>query len=143
MMSQSRAVRMMSRSGASVRYAVALCLCVAATATSAQDISIVAPAAEETVHDNLGNVTVVVSHNPAPPSSKVRILVDGQQAGPAQQSDTFALEGIERGAHTLQAQLLAPSGKVLATSAPVTFYLWKASILLPQQQLPQQQLRRP
>ncbi|HTT39780.1 MAG TPA: hypothetical protein VMH32_19195 [Burkholderiales bacterium] len=126
---------MVSRYGAAASCAAALWLCVAATAVHAQDISIVSPASEETVHSNPGEVTVVVSYKAAPPSSMVRILVDGQPAGPAQPGDTFLLQGIERGAHTLQAQLLAPAGKLVAASAPVTFYMWHASILLPQPQV--------
>jgi len=120
--------------GAAARCAAALWLCVAATLVHAQDISIVSPASEETVHSNPGEVTVVVSYKGARASSMVRILVDGQPAGPAQPGDTFLLQGIERGAHTLQAQLLT-DGKVVAASAPVTFYLWHASILLPQPQV--------
>jgi len=136
MVMPSEVERTVSRAGTRVRCVAALCLCVTASVTNAQDISIVAPEAEEVVHNNLGDVDVVVSVNGAPPSANVQILVDGKPAGAPQQADTFALHGIERGAHTVQAKLLAGNGKMVAISAPLTFYMWQASIYIPNQQPP-------
>jgi hypothetical protein len=95
------------------------------------DVVIVQPANEETVHDNLGNVAVQVAVSPSlAPGDRIVLLVDGRPV--AQQMDaTFALSGIERGAHTLQAQVVDASGATLVASRPVTFYMWQASRLFP------------
>jgi hypothetical protein len=94
-------------------------------------IAIVAPAPEETVHSNEGKVTVSVGvPRGVAPGNQVVILLDGQPVarGPA---TSFPLAGIERGTHTLQAQVVDGKGSTLVASQPVTFHMWQASQLFP------------
>lgn len=130
----------MSRGGASlriwgVRVAVLVCLAtIGATAhpVAAATIVIASPAHEETIHDNTGNVPVSVTiRGAAPAGARIRALLDGRPYGTDQRSASFTLTQVERGEHTLQVQLVNPAGRVVASSATVTFYLWQASRLFP------------
>jgi hypothetical protein len=97
----------------------------------AYEIAIVQPADDETVHDNLGNVTVQVAVSPGlAQGNRIVLLLDGQPV--AQGAATgFALSGIERGSHALQAQVVGSGGATLAASPPVNFHMWQASKLFP------------
>lgn len=97
-------------------------------------IAIVSPSPEQTVHDNEGRVSVSVKVTPADALDKghqVRVTLDGRAHGAPQRALSFTLEGVERGEHTLQAELVDASGRAVAVSAPVKFYLWQASRLFP------------
>ena len=96
-------------------------------------IGITSPADEETIHDNTGRVPVAVAldSNALPTGGAIRVLLDGAPLGPARTTASFALEGVERGEHTLQVQLLDAAGNVAASSPTVKFYMWQASKLLP------------
>ena len=129
-----------ARFSPSARHAVlAFLLVLGATtwqsnAAAAASIVIESPGNEETVHDNLGRVTVSVKVPGAEPASagiRLRPMLDGKPFGDVQRTPTFRLEGVERGTHTLQVQQLDGSGSVLAESKPVTFHMWQASRLFP------------
>ncbi|HXF67555.1 MAG TPA: hypothetical protein VNK67_12780 [Burkholderiales bacterium] len=97
-------------------------------------IAIVSPAPEQTVHDNEGRVPVSVAVTPADAldtGHRVRVTLDGRAHGAPRHALSFTLEGVERGEHTLQAELVDAGGRALAVSAPVKFYLWQASRLFP------------
>ncbi len=66
-------------------------------------------------------VTVIVEPK-LTPTQKVKLLVDNAVFGEPQNTDTFVIKEIERGAHELKAMVLDEQGKILATSAPVTFH---------------------
>ncbi|MFN7085705.1 MAG: hypothetical protein ACK4N4_03650 [Burkholderiales bacterium] len=99
----------------------------------AAGVVIVSPRAEETIHDNTGNVTVTVTvrNGGAAQDAPLRVLLDGQPYGPLQHARSFTLAGVERGEHTLQVQLTDAAGEVVASSDAVKFYLWQASRLFP------------
>ena len=117
-------------------------------------VRIVAPLPESTVHDNSGNVSVQIEVSPALDKQSddlINLLVDGQVVArqqyrrsgdlinlvvdgkvvPRQQFGQFKLTGLARGAHTLEARITAPNGKMIAASTPLTFYMWEASRLFP------------
>jgi hypothetical protein len=102
-----------------------------AEAQGRYSIAIVQPADDETVHDNQGNVGVQVAVSPGlAPGAGIVLLLDGQPV--AQETDaTFLLSGVERGTHTLEAQVVDASGATLAASQPITFHMWQASRLFP------------
>jgi hypothetical protein len=102
-----------------------------AQAQGSYNIEIVQPANDETVHDNQGNLGVQVAVSPnLAPGAGIALLLDGQPV--AQEADaTFLLSGIERGTHTLEAQVVDANGATLAASQPVTFHMWQASRLFP------------
>ncbi|MGE5027370.1 MAG: DUF4124 domain-containing protein [Betaproteobacteria bacterium] len=88
------------------------------------------PDNEETIHDNNGMLGVALTL--APPlqtgrDHRIRIFLDGEALPDTQTSTHFSLTEINRGGHTLQAAVVDRSGQPLITSAPVTFYMWRAS----------------
>jgi hypothetical protein len=94
-------------------------------------VAIVQPANEETVHDNEGNVSVQVAVSPRlAPGDRIVLLLDGRPVS-QQPGTTLALSGVERGTHTLQAQVVDTNGATLAASQLVTFHMWQASRLFP------------
>lgn len=116
------------RAGRFVRlcgFALVLALGAAPWARAA-GIAITQPANEQTVHSNLGELTVNVRVTDAAPGSRVRLNVDGR-AQLTTDGSVIALPGLDRGTHVLKAELLAADGQVIAASPPVTVYLWHAS----------------
>jgi hypothetical protein len=94
-------------------------------------LAIASPASEETVRSNDGDVRVEIVVIPdLEPGQRIALLLDGEVVA-RQPSGSFELTALDRGAHTLQAQLVDRAGTVLAASDPVTFYMWRASALFP------------
>jgi hypothetical protein len=91
-------------------------------------VSIRSPAAEQTLRDNSGSVTINADVLPKK-SGKFELLLDNQVVK-TQSNSQFKLENVNRGAHTIQINFLDNSGKILASSMSQTFYLQKASALI-------------
>jgi hypothetical protein len=95
------------------------------------ELRIVAPKPDETVHDNSGNLFVTVAVSPPPHAGtgdRLVLLLDGKTVASGF-GQRFRLKGIDRGSHTLRAQLKAADGSLLAASPPFKFYMWRASRL--------------
>lgn len=90
-------------------------------------LTILAPAHEATIRNNLGEVQVSGSISPNAVGS-FQLLLDGQVMATGA-SPNFNLQGVPRGAHQIQIQLINKSGKILASSPEHTFYLHQASVL--------------
>lgn len=120
---------------ASLALLVPALLALPAAGQPAPALTIATPANEETVHDNTGRlaVTVTVDDGGALDESRavLRVLLDGARFGVEQRGRSFTLEGIERGTHALQVELLDRDGRTVATSPAVTFHMWRASALFP------------
>jgi hypothetical protein len=86
------------------------------------------PAAEQTLRDNSGAVTITAEVVPKK-SGKFQLVIDNQIVK-TQSKSKFQLENVNRGAHTIQIHFLDNSGKILASSKQQTFYLQKASALI-------------
>lgn len=97
-------------------------------------LHIASPRDEETLPSGAaGNVQVQLAIEPAlDETHRLRLLVDGQAMAPAIHADTLRLTNLERGERVLQVELLDASGEVRQRSAPVTLYVQRASINLPQ-----------
>jgi hypothetical protein len=108
----------------------ALMWAVALPAAADAAVEILSPAPEEMVHDNSGNLTVVVSTRLAT-GEKLRLMLDGAPAGADSESTTVILQNLDRGEHSVQALVIGSSGTVLASSATVIFFMWKASSQFP------------
>ena len=98
-------------------------------------LSIVAPANEETIHDNSGTVNVEVSIEPelqVRQGHQLRISLDGVPVATLPAVQRYALLDVERGTHVLSAAVIDRDGGELISSTSVTFYMWQASQLFPQ-----------
>jgi hypothetical protein len=91
-------------------------------------VSIRSPAAEQTLRDNSGAVSISTDVLPKR-SGKFQLVLDNHIVK-TQSKSQFQLEGVNRGAHIIQVNFLDNSGKILASSKPQTFYLQKASALI-------------
>ncbi|PAU77129.1 DUF4124 domain-containing protein [Halomonas salipaludis] len=95
---------------------------------------IASPRNEETLQTGeAGNLQVELGIEPAlHEDHRVRLLVDGAVSQSALHGDVFMVGNLERGERVLQAELLDASGEVRHRSAPVTLYVQRASVHLPQ-----------
>lgn len=95
---------------------------------------ILSPGQEETLPTgSAGNVQVSLGIRPdLREDHRVRLLVDGRISQSAMHTDTFLLNNLPRGEHVLQAELLDASGAVRHRTSPVTLYVQRASVNLPQ-----------
>lgn len=90
------------------------------------------PGNDETIHDNSGTLEVALTLSPSLQTEqdhRIKIFLDGEALPQTQATTTFSLTDIDRGAHTLQVAVVDRSGQPLITSAPATFYMWRASAL--------------
>jgi hypothetical protein len=97
-----------------------------------RSLSIVKPAPREIVHDNQGNVEVLLTVDPALHSrrgDRIQLLLDGHAQGDPTASLAQTLHDVERGEHTATAQVVDQRGRVLIASEPVLFLLYIASPL--------------
>lgn len=94
-------------------------------------LRIVKPGEGETVFDNSGSVTVEWATEPAAAGGGIRyqIRLDGQAQPALQSGQSFTMQGVERGEHTVQVTAIGPDGRSLAESKTVKFYLRQASRL--------------
>ncbi|HEX4986775.1 MAG TPA: hypothetical protein VFV71_11995 [Burkholderiales bacterium] len=118
--------------------AAALLPC-AAGRTAAAQLEILAPARDEVVHDNSGNLTVSVKVDPPAGGGRgqsVRLLLDGKAVADDATGARFSLQGVERGRHWLQALLVDANGRTLAVSDTVYFTMWQASVNSPARRKP-------
>ena len=99
-----------------------------------------------TIHSNEG--IVPLSFQITPPlraGDSVQVLLDGRLAPITTNTlGVGQLSNLDRGAHTLAVSVLDPRGKPVLSSAPVTFFVHKTSVLLgPQKAKPGSPARRP
>jgi hypothetical protein len=118
-----------------VSYALACSVLIScfAHADAYRAVRIVAPKPDATVHDNSGNLAVTVAVSPplrADSGDHLALQLDGRvvSSGFVRR---FELAGIDRGSHTLRAQVIGADGSVIASSPPVIFHMWQASRLFP------------
>lgn len=90
-------------------------------------ISIQSPAHEETIRNNLGAVKVSASIDPKG-VGMFQLVLDGQVVS-TKAFPQFSLQGVPRGEHKIEVQLVDKSGKILASSPSRIFYLHQASVL--------------
>ncbi len=127
----------MTRSRNNVMALMTLLFGFACIPAGAAQVAILAPAQHDTIHDNSGNLQVDVAVEPPTllqDRMSIRILLDGKRASPDSPDMSFALEGVERGEHWLQALLIDRQGQTLAVSATVYFTMWQASVNSPARQ---------
>lgn len=95
-----------------------------------KSITITAPADDETIRENAGNVSVKVAVDPMlQPGDEVVVYLDGEEkmkrAGGA-----FNLENIDRGTHQIRASVKDQDGHIVISSKSTTFYLHRQSVIM-------------
>jgi hypothetical protein len=95
-------------------------------------IRIIAPADDESIWVNNGNVTVSMIVEPQLDPERGDLIVlnlDGADVGQAQPTTTFQLNNLSRGTHTVSATVVDSNGAALISSETITFHLHRASVL--------------
>ncbi|THB68671.1 MAG: DUF4124 domain-containing protein [Gammaproteobacteria bacterium] len=88
-----------------------------------QEIKISSPENDQAVHSAPGSVTINVSVTPALQSShKVVIYIDGKKLSEGG-SASATIQNVDRGTHTVKAEIVDESGKKLISSKSSTFHL--------------------
>jgi hypothetical protein len=97
------------------------------------------PPDEATLWDNNGDVRATLLLEPGLQSRfnhRLVLLLDGRPTGPAGADTEFALTGVDRGSHRLQAQVLDNSDTVIASSPMNVFHLHRTIVPRPKPQKP-------
>ncbi len=90
-------------------------------------ISIISPAAEETLWNVEGQVTVSVNISPSLQSGhQIRAYYDGQAQ--VVQGTTFTIDEVFRGVHNIQVEVIDGSGKLMVRSQPNRFYVQQNTV---------------
>lgn len=91
-------------------------------------LSVVSPANQATIRNNVGKVTVTGQLDPIG-NGKFELYLDGQlvQTSPA---PSFQLTNVVRGEHSVQIKFIHHTGKILASSEPSVFYMHQASVFI-------------
>ncbi|WP_299019946.1 DUF4124 domain-containing protein [uncultured Photobacterium sp.] len=92
-------------------------------------VRLLSPLHEQTIRNNEGIIEIsAVSNRKLTKGHNARLLLNGQPYGRPQAQLNWQLHNVDRGSHTLQAQILK-YGKVIASSDIITVYLHRASLL--------------
>lgn len=95
------------------------------------NLSISSPANEATIRDNAGTLPVSVAVTPAlHRNHKFILLMDGIQVGESG-SGNFTVNNVDRGSHSLSAQVVDKEGKTLISASPVTVFLHRQAVSKP------------
>jgi hypothetical protein len=93
------------------------------------NINVSSPKNQTTIRDNTGSVFISANITPTfKQGLKVQLILDGVPEAQAQALTVFSLKNIDRGEHTIKMLLINETGKVIASSKLVTFYMHRAAI---------------
>ncbi|MBT1445261.1 DUF4124 domain-containing protein [Shewanella sp. JM162201] len=93
-------------------------------------INILAPDKDATIRSNEGKFSVMAEVLPERPANSLWVLrLDGKVWGDPLELPLFDLDNIDRGEHSIEVQLIARNGKVIASSEPRTVFLHRTSVL--------------
>ena len=99
-----------------------------------EQLTIAAPAPDETLRDNTGDVVVKVVLQPPLDKSaghRLQYFLDGQAQGEPSASDKARYPNVPRGAHTVEVAVLDAAGEELQRTPSVRFYLHRQSTNFP------------
>ena len=97
-------------------------------------VRIVSPAHDQAFWSAAGEVVVQVETQPplrVKAGHRLRLYVDGRPLEGLLETTAVRLRNIARGTHTLRAEVVDGTGRVLAESEPITFHLHRPSVLRP------------
>ena len=93
-----------------------------------QQLWISQPAPDANLRSNDGSLSVSLSSQPAlQPGHRYRLLLDGQAQG-SSTSPQFRLHNLDRGSHSLAAEIVDADGRVLARSPSQSVHLQRHSV---------------
>lgn len=93
-------------------------------------LDITQPENNATVRDNTGSVHITGRIKPIFKSGlNIQLNLDGRPYGKPQNHARFALRNVDRGQHQIKMDLLDQTGKVIASSSVITFYMHRASAI--------------
>lgn len=95
-------------------------------ATSSHQVTITNPADQATIRDNAGNVPVQVQVQPpldAAAGQRLSVSVDGSSDVYTATSNSFQLQNINRGTHTVTVWVVGPNDEPLGPKATTTFFM--------------------
>ncbi len=93
-----------------------------------ETLEVTSPAAEETLWNIEGVLSVTLTTRPAlRPGDQVRVYFDGQSR--LVNGLSFQVNNVYRGVHNIQAEIVDPGGALLIRSQPNRFYVQQTSIL--------------
>ncbi len=94
---------------------------------SYESIEVASPAAEETLWNIEGTLSVSLSLSPAlRPGHQVRVYFDG--APQLVRTANFQLEDVYRGVHNIQVEVIDETGKLMIRSRPSRFYVQQNTV---------------
>lgn len=94
-----------------------------------ESIEVVSPAAEETLWNIEGVLTVSVAVTPAlQPGHQVRVYFDGEERTTTS-STSVQIDEVWRGVHNVQAEVIDDTGQLMIRSQPNRFYVQQNTII--------------
>ena len=91
-------------------------------------LTLLSPQHDQTLRSNRGLIAIEVELNrKLGIGEQLQLMLDGRRYGAPQTTATWALKNIDRGAHTIAIQAHR-SGKLIASTSPVTVFLHRATI---------------
>ena len=88
------------------------------------------PKQDETIRDNNGTINVTMSVDPAlKKGHRLQLLLDGSPSNASSTASTFKLENVDRGSHSLQANVFDKENKLIQSTASITIHLHQFSKL--------------
>ncbi len=94
-----------------------------------ESIEVVSPAAEETLWNIEGVLTVSVAVTPAlQPGHQVRVYFDGEERTTTN-STSVQIDEVWRGVHNVQAEVINDTGQLMIRSQPNRFYVQQNTII--------------
>ena len=91
-------------------------------------LSMLTPQHDETIRSNPGAINIQLEANrKLGIGEQLQLFLDGKPYGAPQSRLTWQLKNIDRGTHTLAVQAKR-SGKLIASTSPITVHLYRASI---------------
>ncbi|MEZ8052142.1 DUF4124 domain-containing protein [Vibrio atlanticus] len=91
-------------------------------------LSMLTPVHDQTIRSNRGLIPIKIELNrKLGIGEQLQLMLDGRRYGAPQTQPNWELKGIERGTHTIAIQAHR-SGKLIASTSPVTVYLHRATL---------------
>lgn len=92
-----------------------------------KQLDLLSPLNDQTIWDNNGIVNVSVALSPNLGSGDMlQVILDGKVVASSNSTTNFTLNGLDRGTHVMQVQIINSKKKVVKVSNVVTFYIHKA-----------------